>query len=111
VGLSTVLEGLQKVHAFVADLSAFGPFDLDGWAGATADGDLGAFALALSERLKVAAERIEELVPWSLYLARRREAQELGQVSQAALGVRSDRVRRDRAALTFVSRERIAVNK
>ncbi len=38
--LTNVLEGLQNVQAFEADLSAYGEFDLDRWAGAAADGDL-----------------------------------------------------------------------
>lgn len=73
------------MHALVADLSAFGALDLDGWVGVAADSDLGTFASALSERLKLAADRIDELVPWSLYLARRREAQELGLAEFAKL--------------------------
>jgi hypothetical protein len=83
--LRAVVEGLQRVHALVADLSSFGALDLDGWAGAAPDGDLDAFAVALSERLKLAVGRIDELVPWSLYLARRREVQELGLLEFAKL--------------------------
>ena len=76
--LTEVLEGLQKVQVFTGDLSAFGTFDFDTWVGAAANGDLTSFALTFRERMQASADRIDDLVPWSLYLARRREAQELG---------------------------------
>jgi very-short-patch-repair endonuclease len=76
--LPAVLKGLQKVDAFTADLSAFGTFDLETWVGAAPNGDLASFAAALRKRAEAAAERVDELVSWSLYLARRREAKELG---------------------------------
>jgi hypothetical protein len=76
--LTQILGGLQKVEAFTADLSAFGRFDLDIWVGAAADGDLGSFAAALRDRMEASPGRIDEIVPWSLYHARRRESLELG---------------------------------
>ncbi|MGC2525892.1 MAG: DUF4011 domain-containing protein [Stellaceae bacterium] len=76
--LSSVLEGLQKVREFEAELTAFGEFDLDRWVGVSVGGDLRSFATAFADRLTASADKVDELVPWSLYLARRKEAQELG---------------------------------
>jgi hypothetical protein len=76
--LAKVLEGLKRVKGFGAELSAFGAFELDTWVGIPADGDLGRFATALGERMQGGADRVDDLLPWSLYLSRRREAQELG---------------------------------
>jgi transcription elongation GreA/GreB family factor len=83
--LSQVLEGLQNARRFEADLAAFGAFDLNSWLGTRADGDLRSFATALIERAEASADKVDELVPWSLYLARRKEAQELGLGEFAAL--------------------------
>ena len=76
--LAQVLEGLKNVRRFEVGLAAFGAFDLNSWTGASADVDLRSFAFALMERAEASADKVDELVPWSLYLARRREARELG---------------------------------
>ena len=76
--LGQILEGEQNVRRFEADLAAFGAFDLNSWVGASAEGDLRSFAAALMKRAEAAADGVDEVVPWSHYLARRREAQELG---------------------------------
>jgi hypothetical protein len=65
--LGQVLEGLQNVRRFEADLAAFGEFDLKSWVGASADQALRSFATALMERAEAAADKIDELGPWSLY--------------------------------------------
>jgi hypothetical protein len=76
--LTKLMEGLTKVKGFSAELSALGAFELDTWVGAPSDGDLDSFPAALGERMQVCTNRVDDLVPWSLYLARRREAVELG---------------------------------
>ena len=65
--LTQVLEGLQNVRRFEADLAGFGALDLNSWLGANADGDLRSFATALMERAEASADNVDELVPWFLY--------------------------------------------
>jgi SpoU rRNA methylase family enzyme len=76
--LARILEGLQQVRTLGDELASFGAFELDTWAGISAEGDLGRFVASLQERLEACVDHVDSLVPWSLYLARRREAEELG---------------------------------
>jgi hypothetical protein len=78
VVLAQLLEGLQKIQRFEAEVGVFGRFELERWARSSLSGDLCSFANALMEQAGTCAGRIDELIPWSLYLARRHEAEELG---------------------------------
>lgn len=76
-GLSQVRSGLRHVQDLVDALSAFGPFDLDIWTGAPADEDLEIFSSALLGAVQRASKDSDRLIPWSLYLTRRKEANDL----------------------------------
>jgi transcription elongation GreA/GreB family factor len=58
-------------------LSQFGKFEIDIWTGAPADEDLELFASALHAAVQKAVQDQDILIPWSLYLTRRKEASEL----------------------------------
>lgn len=79
--LATALEpvhaGLQQVENFSNALSHFGKFELDTWTGAPADEDLELFVNALHDAAQKAVEDKDLLIPWSLYLTRRKETNEL----------------------------------
>jgi transcription elongation GreA/GreB family factor len=75
--LEDVNTGLQHVENFNSTLSQFGKFEIDIWTGAPADEDLGLFASALHTAVQKAVQDQEILIPWSLYLTRRKEANEL----------------------------------
>ncbi len=75
--LEPVHTGLQQVDALNVALSQLGKFDLDTWTGAPADEDLELFVSALHGAVQKAVEDKDLLIPWSLYLTRRKEANEL----------------------------------
>ena len=75
--LATVQVGLQHVRDFCDALQQFGKFDLDAWTGAAADEDLELFVGALHGAIQKALQDKDLLIPWSLYLTRRTEANEL----------------------------------
>lgn len=75
--LEPVHTGLQQVDVLSNALSQFGKFDLDAWTGAPADEDLELFVSALHGAVQRAVEDQDLLIPWSLYLTRRKEANEL----------------------------------
>lgn len=75
--LEDVHTGLRQVENLTTALSQFGKFELDTWAGAPADEDLELFVGALHGAVKKAIQNHEILIPWSLYLTRRKEASEL----------------------------------
>jgi very-short-patch-repair endonuclease len=76
--LEHVVLGLRNVAGLEAELGAFGEFSLETWVGISPAGDLLQFAAALREGVRRAAEDTGLLIPWSLYVARRKEAEELG---------------------------------
>lgn len=75
--LEDVHSGLQQVESLTNALSQFGKFELDAWTGAPADEDLELFVGALHGAVQKAIEDKDLLIPWSLYLTRRKEASEL----------------------------------
>ena len=75
--LEPVHTGLKQVEGLSNALSQFGKFELDTWTGAPADEDLELFVSALHGAVQKAVEDQDLLIPWSLYLTRRKEANEL----------------------------------
>jgi transcription elongation GreA/GreB family factor/very-short-patch-repair endonuclease len=75
--LEPVHTGLNQVESLSNALSQFGKFELDTWTGAPADEDLELFVSALHSAVQKAVEDKDLLIPWSLYLTRRKEANEL----------------------------------
>lgn len=75
--LEDVHTGLQHVENLNSALCQFGKFEIDIWTGAPADEDLEVFVSALHGAVQKAVQDQEILIPWSLYLTRRKEASEL----------------------------------
>lgn len=75
--LEPVYTGLKQVEGLSNALSQFGKFELDTWTGASEDEDLELFVSALHGAVQKAVEGKDLLIPWSLYLTRRKEANEL----------------------------------
>ena len=75
--LEDVHSGLQQVESLTNALSQFGKFELDTWTGTPADEDLELFVGALHGAVQKAIQDQDLLIPWSLYLTRRKEAGEL----------------------------------
>ncbi|MDN3987024.1 DUF4011 domain-containing protein [Zwartia vadi] len=75
--LEPVHTGLKQVEGLSNALSQFGKFELDTWTGVPADEDLELFVSALHDAVQKAVEDKDLLIPWSLYLTRRKEANEL----------------------------------
>jgi very-short-patch-repair endonuclease len=75
--LENVHTGLQHVQNLNSALSQFGKFEINTWTGAPADEDLELFVSALHGAVQKAIQDQEVLIPWSLYLTRRKEASEL----------------------------------
>jgi very-short-patch-repair endonuclease len=75
--LEPVYKGLQQIENLRKTLSEFGKFELDTWTGAPADEDLELFVSALHGAVQKAIQDQDLLIPWSLYLTRRKEAKEL----------------------------------
>lgn len=75
--LEDVHTGLQQVESLTNAVSQFGKFDLDTWTRAPADGDLELFIGGLHGAVQKAIQDKDLLIPWSLYLTRRKEANEL----------------------------------
>jgi transcription elongation GreA/GreB family factor len=75
--LECVHNGLQQIESLTSTLTQFGKFELDTWTGAAADEDLELFVGALHGAVQNAVQDKDLLIPWSLYLTRRKEATEL----------------------------------
>lgn len=75
--LEDVHTGLQHVENLNSTLSQFGKFEIDIWTGAPADEDLELFASALHAAVQKTVQDQDILIPWSLYLTRRKEASDL----------------------------------
>ena len=75
--LEDVHTGLQHVENLIGTLSQFGTFEMDTWTGAPADEDLELFVSALHGAVQKAVQDQDLLIPWSLYITRRKEASEL----------------------------------
>ena len=75
--LESVHRGLKQVEGFSNALSQFGKFELDTWTGEPADENLEVFVVALRDAALKAVTDMDLLIPWSLYLTRRKDATEL----------------------------------
>jgi transcription elongation GreA/GreB family factor/very-short-patch-repair endonuclease len=75
--LENVYIGLQHIQGLTNVLSQFGKFELDTWTGAPADEDLELFVGSLLGAVRKAIHDKDLLIPWSLYLMRRKEVNEL----------------------------------
>ncbi|MDE1892571.1 MAG: DUF4011 domain-containing protein [Betaproteobacteria bacterium] len=75
--LEPVHTGLQQVDGLSNALSQFGKFELDTWTGTPADEDFELFVSNLHRAVQKAVADKDLLIPWSLYLIRRKEANEL----------------------------------
>mgnify|MGYP001607868046 CR=1 FL=1 len=75
--LENVHSGLQQVERLTNAVSQFGRFELETWIGAPVDEDLELFVQALQGAVQKATQGQDLLIPWSLYLNRRKEACDL----------------------------------
>ncbi len=75
--LEPVHTGLKQIEGLSNALSQFGKFELDTWTDVPADEDLELFVSALHGAVQKAVQDKDLLIPWSLYLTRRKEANEL----------------------------------
>lgn len=75
--LEDVHTGLQHVENLIVTLAQFGKFEMDTWTGAPADEDLEIFVSALHGAVQRSVQDQDLLIPWSLYITRRKEAGEL----------------------------------
>ena len=75
--LEPIHTGLKQVESLSDALSQLGKFELDTWTGAPAEEDLKLFVSALHGKVQKAVEDKDLLIPWSLYLTRRKEANDL----------------------------------
>lgn len=73
-----VYSGLSSVHGLANDLQRFGQFELQSWTGIALEEDLQDFADALLLATAHAVKDSDLIIPWSLYVTRRKEANELG---------------------------------
>ncbi len=82
--IETVFEdiytGLVALAKFETDLKCFGSFDQATWFGKKIEDDLFVFAQSLYKRFDKAIKDAHLLIPWSSYVARRKEAYEYGLV-------------------------------
>jgi len=91
--LTRVIEGLSRASAFEQSLQELDACDLGQWAGCPSTEDIVRFAKGLHARLVIAAQRTDELIEWSRYIARRREAVSLGDTQAFVESMESSRVR------------------
>ncbi len=76
--LARIVAGLELVETFEAELSKYGEFDLESWAGTAPESDIQRFGTGLATKLEGAAGSIEDLMGWASYVARRNEVGALG---------------------------------
>lgn len=76
--LERVAVGLERVETLADDLRGYGKLEFDSWVGADKNGDLLEFAEGVRDQIHDAIKDIEFLIPWSVYVARRKEASEFG---------------------------------
>jgi len=76
--LRLVMVGLRHIEALTLELDSFGGFDLATWVGLEPGDSVKEFARSFKETCEAAVRDINLLIPWSLYVSRRREAGGLG---------------------------------
>lgn len=83
--MEAVTTGLAAVSELDREMKSFGEFDLNTWIGLDPQIDLFDFSEALLYQLEDAVDKSDLLIPWSLYVARRKEARELGLIDFVTL--------------------------
>lgn len=76
--LGEVCEGLKSVASLTCELQHFGEYNQKTWIGFSPEDNLQNFNAALINVLDRAVTDADLLINWSIYLARRKEAQDLG---------------------------------
>jgi hypothetical protein len=76
--LQNVCNGLTHVAELEKQLAAFGKIELSVWFRADISDSLADFSSSLAGKLSKAADEADLLIPWSLYIARRKEADDMG---------------------------------
>ena len=76
--LEPVQVGFIQVSDFEMQLRSLGEFDLAAWVGLRAEDNLVDFAKGFRDKLHKVIKSCELLIPWSIYVARRGEANALG---------------------------------
>lgn len=95
--LEHVHTGLRNTQELVSELTRFGEFNIDVWTGVSSDEDLQNFADALAKAITNAIKDADILIPWSLYLARQKEARDLA-LSEFITLLESKRIKPDELA-------------
>ncbi len=70
--------GFGNISHYIQLLSKFGEFDLESWVGESVENDFCNFIQTFIDRVHHVEANKQELIPWSLYLMRSKEAKELG---------------------------------
>jgi transcription elongation GreA/GreB family factor len=99
--LKRVIESLLRATEFEQSLQEFDACDVTQWAGCVSSEDIVRFARGLHDRLVIAVQRTDELVEWSRYIARRREALSLGNTKVFVESLEASRVRSEELAAAF----------
>lgn len=76
--LADITQGFSHIDDLALKLQEFGQFNLNTWVGCGPKDDVSAFAVCLRDRLYAAADAADVVMPWSLYVARRKDASEIG---------------------------------
>ncbi len=99
--LRLVIEGLSRAFEFEQSLQQLDACDIAQMAGCPSTEDVVRFAKGLHARLVVAAQRSDELLDWSRYIARRREALSLVGLRAFVESLESGRVRPEEIAAAY----------
>jgi len=75
--LADIAAGLERLDAFAASMRHSGQLDVKQFVGCSLGQDLHAFTAALPDTLSMASEASSLIMPWSLYIARRKESTDL----------------------------------
>lgn len=92
--LQEVFNGLYQIESMAKALESFGSFELEKWVGEALDEDLDIFVAAFHSAVKNAIRDSDLLIPWSLYLTRRKEANDLA-LSEFVIRLENKRIKPD----------------
>jgi hypothetical protein len=76
--LDPVLIDLEELDKFALEMRAFGEFDLQAWIGVQLTDELAELARRFDGKATLAASRIDDAIPWSVYVSRRSDVKQLG---------------------------------
>ena len=76
--IDPVLFALEELDEFTRQMASFGDYDLEMWLGVRFSEKLCELARCFNEKARIAVQRKESVIPWSVYIARRKEAFEIG---------------------------------